>query len=129
MASNAWNDTLALIERHWTPCGIGGIMHCFSGGREEARRALDLGFYLSFGGIVTFPKALNVQESAQFAPLDRILIETDAPYLAPVPKRGKRNEPALIVHTAQKLAELRGESYEELCAATTANFRDLLLLH
>jgi TatD DNase family protein len=125
----AWDDTLALIEQHWTPHGIGGIMHCFSGGPEEARRALDLGFYLSFGGIVTFPKALAVQEAAKSAPRDRILIETDAPYLAPVPKRGKRNEPALIVHTARKLAELRGESYQELCDATTENFRRLLLLN
>jgi TatD DNase family protein len=125
----AWDDTLALIEQHWTPNGIGGIMHCFSGGPGEARRALDLGFYLSFGGIVTFPKALEVQEAAKSAPRDRILVETDAPYLAPVPKRGKRNEPALIVHTARKLAELRGESYEELCDATTENFRRLLLLN
>ena len=125
----AWDDTLALIEQHWTPHGIGGIMHCFSGGPDEARRALDLGFYLSFGGIVTFPKALAVQDAAKSAPRDRILIETDAPYLAPVPKRGKRNEPALIVHTARKLAELRGESYEELCNATTENFRRLLLLN
>jgi TatD DNase family protein len=125
----AWDDTLALIEQHWAPHGIGGIMHCFSGGPEEARRALDLGFYLSFGGIVTFPKALAVQDVAKSAPRDRILIETDAPYLAPVPKRGKRNEPALIVHTARKLAELRAESYEELCDATTENFRRLLLLN
>jgi len=125
----AWDDTLSLIEQHWAPHAIGGIMHCFSGGPEEARRAIDLGFHLSFGGIVTFPKALNVQEAAKCAPRDRILIETDAPYLAPVPKRGKRNEPALIVHTARKLAELRGESYEELCGATTENFRRLLLLN
>jgi TatD DNase family protein len=125
----AWDDTLALIEQHWAPHGVGGIMHCFSGGPEEARRALDLGFYLSFGGVVTFPKALAVQAAAKSAPRNRILIETDAPYLAPVPKRGKRNEPALIVHTARKLAELRGESYEELCAGTTENFRRLLLLN
>jgi TatD DNase family protein len=123
----AWDDTLALIEQHWTPHGIGGIMHCFSGGPEEARRALDLGFYLSFGGIVTFPKALAVQEAAKTAPRDRILIETDAPYLAPAPKRGKRNEPALMVHTARKLADLRGESYEDVCNATSENFRRLLL--
>jgi TatD DNase family protein len=123
----AWHDTLALIEQHWAPHSIGGIMHCFSGGPEEARRAVELGFYLSFGGIVTFPRALAVQEAAKSAPRDRVLIETDAPYLAPVPKRGKRNEPALMIHTARKLAELRGESYEELCAATTANFRRLLL--
>jgi TatD DNase family protein len=123
----AWEDTLALIEQHWAPNGISGIMHCFSGGPEEGRRALDLGFYLSFGGIVTFPKALAVQEAARSTPRDRILIETDAPYLAPVPKRGKRNEPALMVHTARKLAELRGEPYDELCNATTENFRRLLL--
>src|ERR1700691_1784549 len=124
----AWDDTLALIEQHWTPHGIGGIMHCFSGGPDEAGRALDLGFYLSFGGIVTFPKALAVQAAAKLAPRDRILIETDAPYLAPVPKRGKRNEPALMVHTARKLAELRGESYEEVCASTSENFRRLLVV-
>jgi len=122
----AWDDTLALIERHWTPRGIGGIMHCFSGSPDEARRALDLGFYLSFGGIVTFPKALAVQAAAKSAPRDRILLETDAPYLAPVPKRGERNEPALMVHTARKLAELRGESYEAVCAATSENFRRLM---
>jgi len=123
----AWDETLALIEQHWTPHAIGGIMHCFSGGPEEARRAIELGFYLSFGGIVTFPKALSVQHAARTAPSDRMLLETDAPYLAPVPKRGKRNEPAFVVHTAQKLAELRGESYEGVCEATTANFRRLLI--
>src|SRR5580698_6577778 len=125
----AWDDTLALIEQHWASHGIGGIMHCFSGGPAEASRAVDLGFYLSFGGLVTFPKTLVVQEAAKSAPRDRILVETDAPYLAPVPKRGKRNEPALIVHTARKLAELRGESYEELCDVTSENFHRLLLLN
>jgi len=121
----AWDDTLALIEQHWAPHGIPGIMHCFSGGPAEARRALDFGFYLSFGGIVTFPKALEVQAAAKEAPRDRILVETDAPYLAPVPKRGKRNEPALVVHTARKLAELRGESLEDVSGFTTENFRRL----
>jgi TatD DNase family protein len=81
---------------------------------------------LSFGGIVTFPKALDVQAAAREAPADRILVETDAPYLAPVPKRGKRNEPALIVHTARKLAELRGQSLEEISRMTSENFRRLL---
>jgi TatD DNase family protein len=122
----AWDDTLDLIERHWTPHGIGGIMHCFSGGPAEAQRAIDLGFHLSFGGIVTFPKALNVQQAARNAPRDRILVETDSPYLAPVPKRGKRNEPALIVHTVQKLADLRGESIEETTRLTTTNLQTLL---
>ena len=122
----AWDDTIALIEQHWTPGGLHGIMHCFSGGPAEARRALGLGFYLSFGGIVTFPKALDVQAAARETPADRILIETDAPYLAPVPKRGKRNEPALMVHTAHKLAELRGESFEQIASSTSANFRRLI---
>jgi TatD DNase family protein len=123
----AWDDTLALIEQHWASHGIGGVMHCFSGGPAEAQHALDLGFYLSFGGIVTFPKALDVQSAAKTAPSNRILIETDAPYLAPVPKRGKRNEPALIIHTARKLAELRRETYEEVGRATTENFQRLFL--
>jgi TatD DNase family protein len=123
----AWDDTLALIAKHWTPHALGGIMHCFSGGPADAQRALDLGFYLSFGGIVTFPKALDLQAAAREVPRDRILLETDAPYLAPVPKRGKRNEPSLMVHTAQKLAELRGESLEDISRVTTDNFHCLLL--
>ena len=121
----AWEDTVALLEKYWTPHGLSGIMHCFSGGPEEMQRALDLGFYLSFGGIVTFPRAIEVQAAAKAAPRDRILVETDAPYLAPVPKRGKRNEPALVVHTAQRLAELRGESFESISQATSDNFRGL----
>lgn len=119
----AWDDTLALLERHWKPTGLPGVMHCFSGGVGEAQRSLELGFLLSFGGIVTYPKALDVQQAAQFAPADRILVETDAPYLAPVPKRGKRNEPALMVYTASKLADLRSVTSEELARQTTNNFR------
>jgi TatD DNase family protein len=118
----AWDDTFRVLEQDWAPAGIPGIMHCFSGGVEEARRSLDLGFFLSFGGIVTYPKALNVQEVARLAPLDRMLIETDAPYLAPVPRRGKRNEPAWVAHTAAKIAELRGIPVEEVARATRANF-------
>ena len=121
----AWDDTIALIEQHWTSTGLPGIMHCFSGGSAEARQALALGFYLSFGGIVTFPKAVEVQTAARDTPADRILIETDAPYLAPVPKRGKRNEPALMVHTAEKLGVLRGESIDDVAQNTTGNFRRL----
>jgi TatD DNase family protein len=123
----AWDDTVALLREHWAPAGLGGIMHCFSGGPEQARQALELGFYLSFGGIVTFPKALEIQQAAREAPADRILVETDAPYLAPVPRRGKRNEPAYVVETARKLAELRGESPESIAATTSANFRRLCL--
>lgn len=122
----AWDDTVALLEKYWKPHGIPGVMHCFSGGPGEAQRALDLGFYLSFGGILTFPKAIQVQESARMAPSDRILLETDAPYLAPVPKRGKRNEPALIIHTAQKLADLRNESLDDISRITAENFHRLL---
>src|SRR5580693_6295877 len=123
----AWEDTLSLLAEHW-PANRGGIMHCFSGSPAEAARALDLGFYLSFGGILTFPKSLDIQEAARRAPADRILIETDAPYLAPVPKRGKRNEPAFIVETARKLAERRGVSLESIAALTTSNFRRLFRL-
>jgi TatD DNase family protein len=122
----AWEDTLALIEEHWTPSGLPGIMHCFSGGPAEAERSLKLGFYLSFGGIVTFPKATNIQEAARIAPADRVLVETDAPYLAPVPHRGKRNEPAFVTETAKKVAALRGESLESVAQTTTANFRRLI---
>jgi TatD DNase family protein len=124
----AWEDTLALIEQHWRPRGFPGIMHCFSGGPAEAARCVELGFYLSFGGIVTFPKALELQHAARSAPADRILVETDAPYLAPVPQRGKRNEPAYVVETARKLAGLRGETLESIAATTTANFRRVLSL-
>src|SRR5579863_4661257 len=121
----AWEDTLALIEENWTPSGLPGIMHCFSGTPAEAERCVALGFYLSFGGIVTFPKALELQAAARVAPADRILVETDAPYLAPVPRRGKRNEPAFVVETARKLAELRGTTIEAIAEATSANFERL----
>jgi TatD DNase family protein len=119
----AWEDTIALLEIYWRPHGLGGIMHCFSGSPDEAALCLDLGFHLSFGGIVTFPKATEVQEAARQAPSDRILVETDAPYLAPVPYRGKRNEPAFVAETARKLAELRGVTVEEIARVTTANFK------
>jgi TatD DNase family protein len=121
----AWEDTLALLEEHWKPTGLPGIMHCFSGTAAEGARCVELGFYLSFGGIVTFPKAVELQDAARQAPLDRILVETDAPYLAPVPRRGKRNEPAFVVETARKVAELRGVPAEEIAQATTRNFKRL----
>ena len=121
----AWDDTFALLERHWRPHGLPGVMHCFSGGPTEASRALDLGFVLSFGGIVTYPKALEVRQAARDTPLDRLLLETDAPYLAPIPKRGKRNEPAFLPFTAKRLAELRAIPLEDLARATTENFRRL----
>jgi len=123
----AWGDTMKLLRQHWAPTGLPCVMHCFTGNPVEAKQALDLGFYLSFSGVVTYPKATNVHESAKKAPLDRILVETDCPYLPPVPYRGKRNEPSYVLHTAAKLAELRGESPEEIAAATTANFERVFM--
>jgi len=102
-----------------------GVLHCFTGTRELATAALDLGFYISLAGIVTFPKALELREIARDIPLDRLLIETDSPFLAPVPHRGARNEPARVVHTAETLATLRGIPVAELDRATTANFHAL----
>ena len=107
--------------------GLPCVMHCFTGSPEQAHEALDLGFYLSFSGVVTYPKAVNVQQSAKEAPLNRILVETDCPYLAPVPYRGKRNEPSYVVYTAQKLAELRDESLETIARETSANFERVFL--
>jgi TatD DNase family protein len=120
----AWEDTLLVLREHWLGAGI---IHCFSGGPAEARQALDLGFYLSFGGVITFPKAEALRDAARMAPEDRLLVETDAPYLAPVPKRGKRNEPAFVVETARRLAEVRGAAPERIAEVTTANFERLLL--
>lgn len=123
----AWDDTFALLEEHWAPPNPGGVMHCFSGGAAEAERSLKLGFHISFAGIVTFPKALDVQAAAQLTPDDRLLVETDSPYLAPVPYRGKRNEPAHVAHTARKLAALRDSDFEAIARVTTENFRRLFL--
>jgi TatD DNase family protein len=119
----AWDDTLALIREHGLP--FGGIMHCFTGGPTEARQALEFGFHLSFGGIVTFPKADAVRDAAALTPEDRLLVETDAPYLAPVPHRGKRNEPVFIVETVRRLAEARAVTPEHIAAVTTGNFERL----
>ncbi|MBL8173961.1 MAG: TatD family hydrolase [Bryobacterales bacterium] len=119
----AWEDTFAILESEWTGRGI---MHCFSGGPAEARRSLALGFHISFAGVVTFPKALELQQAAREVPADRYLVETDAPYLAPAPHRGKRNEPAFVTHTAAKLALLRGVGPEVIAAESTNNFRTLM---
>ena len=122
----AWPDTLALLRRPWRGAGI---MHCFTGGADEAREALDAGFHLSFGGVLTFPKAGAVREAARIVPDDRLLIETDSPYLAPVPHRGKRNEPAFVVEVARRLAEVRGSTPEDIAELTTRNFERLCLRH
>jgi TatD DNase family protein len=118
----AWDDTIVLLRAHWQGPGV---LHCFTGAPEQARQALDLGFYLAFGGVITFPKAEATRESARLTPLDRLLIETDCPYLAPVPHRGKRNEPAFILDTVKYLASIRFTSPEEIAAATTRNFSAL----
>jgi TatD DNase family protein len=120
----AWEDTLEILRQHWRGSGI---MHCFTGDAEQAREALELGFYLSYGGVLTFPKAENVREAARITPEDRLLVETDCPYLAPVPHRGKRNEPAFVVDTLRRLAEVRGAPVEALAAATSANFERVCL--
>lgn len=120
----AWDDTFALIERHWDPA-LGGVFHCFSGGVDEMRRTVELGFHLGFGGVLTYPKATNVHEAAAAAPADRLLLETDCPYLAPVPFRGKRNEPSYVTYTAQRLAQLRNATLAEIDLLTTANFERL----
>ncbi len=124
----AWEDTLSILRAAARRAGIrAGIMHCFTGDAAQARQALDLGFHLAFGGVITFPKAEAVREAARITPADRLLLETDCPYLAPVPMRGKRNEPAFVVQTAQRLADVRGVSLEEIAAQTTANFEQLCL--
>ena len=123
--ADAWEDLLRLIAEHWTPTALPGIMHCFSGNEDQATRSLAAGFYLSFAGNVTYPKSTIIQSVATAAPADRILIETDAPFLAPIPLRGQRNEPALITHTADALAALRGISPQELADLTTTNFKNL----
>jgi TatD DNase family protein len=121
-SDNAWQDCLQLIEEQWAPKGIGGILHCFTGTWPHAKRALDVGFMISFAGNVTFPKAQQIRDAASEVPLDRMLIETDCPYLAPLPHRGKRNEPAYVKETARKIGELRGKSMEEIGEQTAHNF-------
>ncbi|MEN9479508.1 MAG: hypothetical protein RLZZ298_903 [Pseudomonadota bacterium] len=115
------DDTLRLLEEEGAQA-VGGVMHCFTENWEIAQRALDLGFYISFSGIVTFKNALVIKEVAQKTPLDRILVETDSPYLAPVPYRGKQNQPAYVLHVAEEIARLRGETLETVSTATTENF-------
>jgi TatD DNase family protein len=121
-SSDAWDDTLEMIETAWVKTNLGGILHCFTGEWEHARRALDSGFLISFAGNITFPRAQNIREVAAKVPLDRMLIETDAPFLAPLPYRGKRNEPAWVGRVADKLAEVRGVTSEQVASSTANNF-------
>ncbi len=120
----AWPDTMALLLECWHGPGI---MHCFTGDPKQAQEALDLGFHLAFGGVLTFPKADTVREAARITPEDRLLVETDCPYLAPAPHRGRRNEPAFVVEVARRLAEVRGSTLDEIAGQTTRNFERLCL--
>ena len=125
---NASEDTLAILKEEGEdggPGSAGGVFHCFTETREVARAALDLGFYVSLSGIVTFKNARELHEVATLVPDDRLLIETDAPYLAPVPYRGKVNMPAYVPHVAARLAELRGTTVERIGEITSANFTRL----
>lgn len=120
----AADDTIDIL-RNEGAADVGGVMHCFTETRAIAEAAMALNFHISFSGIVTFKNAAQLREVARIVPLDRLLIETDSPYLAPVPHRGKRNEPAFVRHVAECLADLRGESLDTIAAATTANFHRL----
>ena len=122
----AWDDTLDLLDRHWRQTGLGGILHCFAGTVEHARRAIDWGFLISFAGNITFPKAQAIRDAAQALPLTSLLVETDAPFLTPVPMRGQRNEPAYVTGTAAKLADLLNVDAEEIAQITTHNFEKLM---
>jgi TatD DNase family protein len=118
-------DTLAILADEWKDSGLPGIIHCFTGTRRLAEEAINLGFFISFSGVVTFKKAEDLRETAKALPIEQLLIETDAPFLAPIPYRGKRNEPAYVVETARAVAELRGMACEEIGQITSENFKRL----
>jgi TatD DNase family protein len=121
-STDAWDDTLETLEQQWAATGLGGILHCFGGEWRHARQAMDLGFLISFAGNITFPKAQGIRDVAAMAPLDRMLLETDAPFLAPLPNRGKRNESAWVKEVAVTIAALRNLEPEEVAMRTTENF-------
>ncbi|HEY2121792.1 MAG TPA: TatD family hydrolase [Candidatus Acidoferrum sp.] len=120
---DAWSDCLNVLEDAWKPTGLGGILHCFGSTLDDAKRGLDMGFLISFAGNSTYPKAQSIRDVAKDLPLANILIETDSPYLAPQPYRGKRNEPAYLGEVAKVLANVRNSTPGEIAAATAANFR------
>jgi len=121
---DAGEDTLSILAEE-RASEIGGVMHCFTGDLAMAQQAMELNFHISFSGIVTFRNAVALQEVARKMPLERMLLETDCPYLAPVPHRGKPNQPAYVRHTAEFIAGLRGDSYETIAGVTTENFTAL----
>ena len=119
----AWPDCLKILEEAWSASGLGGIFHCFSGSLEEARRGLDMGFMVSFAGNISYPKAQGIRDVARQIPLDRVLVETDSPFLAPQPYRGRRNEPAFVVEVARTVANVRDLAPAEGATLTADNFR------
>lgn len=128
---DAEDDTIAILRESWAEGGgleIGGIIHCFTGTQKLADAALEMGFHISFSGVVTFKTAEELRAVARSVPMERLLIETDCPFLSPIPHRGKRNEPAFVIETARKLAELKGTGVEEIGRITSGNFRRLFKL-
>jgi TatD DNase family protein len=121
-------DTLNILQAEWASSGLGGIFHCFTGSYNLAKAALDLGFLVSFSGVITFKKSVALQQTAARLPLDRLLVETDCPFLSPEPFRGKRNEPVRVIEVARQLAALQQKSLAEVAAVTTANFYQLFQL-
>lgn len=127
-SSDAFDALFPVLDAHWQKTGLGGILHCFSGSEREARRLIAMGFLISFSGSLTFPKAEPLRAVAATLPLDSLLVETDAPWLAPMPNRGQRNESAWVLHTAQVLAGCLGVEADQLASSTTKNFRRLFSL-
>src|ERR1700758_1856605 len=120
---DAWADCMEMLEQNWRRTGLGGILHCFTSTLEDAKRGLDIGFLVSFAGNSTYPKAQNLRDVARALPLEKLLIETDSPFLAPQPYRGKRNEPAYVAEVAKAIASVRDLAAEEVATVTAANFR------
>ena len=128
----AEDETIQILRENWAKVGgdaIGGIIHCFTGTQKLADAAIEMGFHISFSGVLTFKNAGDLRDVARSVPMDRLLVETDCPYLAPLPYRGKRNEPAYVRETAAKLAELKGVGVEEVALVTSDNFKRLFTLH
>jgi TatD DNase family protein len=121
----AWSDCLKILDGEWRSSGLGGIFHCFTGTAEEARLGIEMGFLVSFAGNVTYPKAQNLRDVANAIPMDRLLIETDSPFLAPQPHRGRRNEPAYVAEVARTIGNVRNLPADEIAGITAANFRRL----
>jgi TatD DNase family protein len=118
-------DTLTILDEVWTDAGLGGVIHCFTGTHKFAQAAVERGFMISFSGVVTFKNAIDLRETAGSLSLNSILIETDSPFLAPVPYRGRRNQPAYVIETAKHIAEVRSTTVAEIGKATSANFKRL----